>query len=488
MILIKKEAMKKILSLLMPFIYFVHIHAQSSSFLMPRSVTHNATLELALDTYHIYRDSSTACASCEFYVTPFYMQSNNGKKIAHSFLPNNNRSLNIQENGSGNVCSLWLNLIAPPGLLYSSTITLSPVSKTAGGYFYGRFDLGNYCTWSSWLLKNAWFSVSFAAMKVTHNLHLQEMLTGDNVYGTIPEITTGIQAFTNQNWHYGKLSPRALSHSGIDDIQLKLGTNYYFNNNERRLGLYFMGTIPTGNTPQSKFLFEPLVGTKHGAIGFGIMGDYTYYPDHDEQWTLLYDIKYRYLFSGREIRSFDLLANDDWSRYMLFVNQATTSVSFPAINNCTLPAKVTPGSQIECWMAAHYTHGSWNIELGYNLWWRTTDSITILGSLPQNTGIYDLAGAVDGNPISASMANISQSAIGPNKAPSDTVFTPSMLLNSTSAAQHNTTSNSIYIAFSYNGASCNKHAMLLGIGGGYEWAHHHALAQGSVWTKLGIVF
>ena len=45
------------------------------------------------------------------------------------------------------------------------------------------------------------------------------------------------------------------------------------------------------------------------------------------------------IFFRGEIRSFDLLDNGDWSRYMLFANQATTSVSFPAINNCTLPAQ-----------------------------------------------------------------------------------------------------------------------------------------------------
>lgn len=474
--------MKKLLSLLILLIYFFPASSQSSSFFMPRSVTHNATLELALDTYQIYRDPTTACSSWQFYVTPFYMQSNNGKQLACSLLPNNNskagsQKLNIQENGSGNVCSLWLDLIAAPGLSYSSTMTLCPTSKTAGGYFYGRANLGEH----------AWLSVSFAAMKTTHNLHLKEKLTGDKTYGTMPGITTGIQAFNNPDWCYGKLSRCALSRTGVDDIQIKLGTNYYFSNNKYRFGFYLVGTIPTGNKPQSKFLFEPLVGTKHGALGFGIMGDYTCPIDKNKQWSVLYDFKYRYLFSGREIRSFDFTTNGGWSRYMLLVKQATTSVSFPAINDCTLPANVTPGSQIEYWLAAHYASCSWHIELGYNLWWRATDSITICGSLPANTGIYDLAGAVGNNPTS-STANISQSAIGPNKAPSDAVFTPATKLSSSSAAQKSCATNSLYLAFSYNGTLCNKHSWLFGIGGGYEWAQRHALAQGSIWTKLGILF
>lgn len=480
--------MKRLLSRALLLIYFFPVHAHSSSFLMPRSVTHNATLELALATYHIYRDPTADCSSWDFYVTPFYMQSHNSNQIARSFLPNNNCTLNIQENGSGNICSLWLDLIAPPGLFYSSTMTLSPVSKTVGGYFYGRFYFGNCCDTNSWWIHNAWFSLSCAAMRVTHALNIEETLTGNMAYGTIPCVTTGIQAFNNPHWCYGKLSPHAHSDSGIDDIQLKLGTNYYSTSNKGRIGCYLVGTIPTGTKPHAQVLFEPLVGTRHGALGGGIMGDYTGPIGEHGQWSLLSDLKYRYLFSGREIRSCDLAGNGDWSRYMLFVNAATTSLSFPAINNCTLPVNVTPRSQIEYWLAMHYAHCAWNVELGYNVWWRATDAITPLCSLPAHVGIYDLAGTVSGNPTSASQANISQSAIGPNQAPSDAVFTPSTRFNCASAAQQSTATNSLYLAFSYNGDVCDEYPWLCGIGGGYEWALHHALAQGSIWAKLGILF
>lgn len=480
--------MKKLLQLFVLLPYFLQNQAHSSSFMMPRSVTHNATYELALDTYHIYRDPTTEYSSYAYYVTPFYMQSNNSSSVARYFLPNNTSNLNIQEDGTGNIGSLWLNLIAPPGLFYSSTISLSPISKIIGSYFYGRFALGDLCPDAYWWIRNSWLSISFAAMQVRHNLNIEEILTGEQVYGTIPGITTGIQAFNDPAWLYGKLSPSSLKRSGVDDIQLKLGSNYYSADNKIRLGLYLVGTIPTGNMPQAQFLFEPLVGTKHGAVGFGVMGDYTAPIGESCRWSVLYDFKYRYLFSGREIRSFDLLENGDWSRYMLLVNAAATSVSFPAINSCTLPAKITPKSQIEYWLAIHYAYCAWNIELGYNLWWRSRDSITLLGAFPADTGIYDLAGVVIDNPISASMANISQSAIGPNQAPSDAVFTPSTTLNTESGAQLSAITNSVYLAFSYNGITDDERPWLVGIGGGYEFAGRHSLANGSLWAKLGILF
>lgn len=478
--------MKKFLVLALLISYCFQTHARSSSFMMPRSVTHNATLELALDTYQIYRDPSAACSSYLFYATPFYMQSNNSKTISRYFLPNNNAVLDIQENGTGNVGSLWLDLVAPPGLFYSSTVSLNLTGKTAGCYLYAWFDLNDWYN-GDWI-QNPWLSISFAAMQVRHNLGVQEVLTDDNIYGTIPGINTGIEALNNPTWRYGKLSPHSLKQSGVDDIQIKLGTNYYYFNNTLRFGWYLVGTAPTGNRPKAHFLFEPLVGTKHGAFGFGLLGDYTCHVGKYGQASVLYDFKYRYLFAGKEMRSFDLAPNGDWSRYLLFVNQVATSVTFPAINDCTVPANITPGSQIEYWLALHYAYCQWNIEVGYNLWWRAKDSIKLLGSIPPNTGIYDLAGAVVHNPVSASRANISQAAIGPNKAPSDATFTPSQNLNPASGAQHAALSDSIYLAFSYNGVTRNEHPFLIGLGGGYEFGDRHALSNGWIWTKFGIMF
>jgi hypothetical protein len=465
---------------------FCITHAQDHSILIPRSITHNATYELALDNYHIYHHEDDTSAF-SFYATPFYTQSNNSSMLARYFLPCDACNLNIQENGSGNVGSLWLNLIAAPGLLYSSTLTIAPVRKAAGSYFYARFDMSRWQPDAHWLLRNLWFMVSFAAFQAKHILNMCETLTGNMTYGTISGITTGVQALNNPTWTAGLFSCAPLKHAGVDDIQLKLGDNWFFSDDQSHIGLYVVGSIPTGNRPNSTYIFEPLVGTKHGAVGAGINGDINLYFCDDAQCNFMLDIKYRYLFSGRERRSFDICGNGDWSRYMLIVNENTTSVSMPAINAATLCVDVTPRSQIEAWCAFHYEIRQWNLEAGYNLWWRDSDKICSDVQLPPNTGIYDIAGAVSGNPVSASQANISQAAIEPNIAPSDAVFTPSTLLNSASGQQPRALVNGIYGAFSYN-KNTVRCPFLLGLGGGYEFAHYNTLAQWSVWGKIGLSY
>ena len=468
-------------------ICFYSIGAESHSMLIPRSITHNATYELALDNYHIYHHNNDVCSAFSFYVTPFYTQSHNKRALARYFLPQNSCNLNIQENGSGNVGSLWLNLIAAPGLLFSSTVSIAPVRKAVGGYFYVRLDMSRWQPDACWLIKNLYVVMSFAAFQAEHMLNMREVLTGDMTYGTITGITTGIQALNNPTWSAGKFSVCPLKKIGVDDIQFKLGDDWFFCNDQSHIGLYLVASVPTGNRPKSNYVFEPLVGTKHAAFGAGINADFALYEDDGSHLACMFDIKYRYLFSGCERRSFDLCANGDWSRYLLIVNEATTSLSMPGINAATLWVQVTPRSQIEAWFAVHYELCHWNIEAGYNLWWRAADKLCGNNQLPPDTGIYDLAGAVGGTPISASKANITESAIGPNSAPSDTVFTPSTLLNFSSGAQPQTFVNGIYGACSYNDNDV-RCPYLIGFGGGYEFADRNTLAQWSLWGKVGLSY
>lgn len=476
-----------IVALTLTLFFCNNYYAQNHSIFIPRSITHNATYELALDNYHIYHHHENACSAFSFYVTPFYTQSNNGIKMSRYFLPNNACNLNIQEDGTGNIGSLWLNLAAAPGLFFSSTVSISPIRKAAGGYFYTRFDLSRSISDAHWLLKNIWCSLSFATYQAKHILNMTEALTDDMAYGVTQGITTGIQALNNSAWTAGKFSTTTLKHTGVDDIQLKLGDNWFFCDDQSHIGLYLVGTIPTGNRPLSKFIFEPLVGTKHGAFGAGINADFKLYKDDNAQCSFMLDGKYRYLFSACERRSFDLCANGDWSRYLLIVNSKATSNSLPGINIATMPVKVAPHSQIELWYAFHYSWCQWNLEAGYNLWWRTADTICGNNLFPPNKGIYDLAGAINGTPISASKANISQSAIGPNIAPSDPSFTPSTLLNFASGAQPKSVVNGIYGAVSYADNSVLV-PFLIGFGGGYEFGNCATLSQWSVWAKVGISY
>jgi len=464
------------------------LQAHSSSFFMPRSVTHSALYELAMTNYDVYHSSSCQGFSC--YVTPFYIQSTNSSELGQYFLRNNDSSLDVQEDGTGNIGSLWVNLIADPGLSYSSTMKIAPQRKVAGSYFYFRADGRDLFDHTCPILQNLWMSVSFAAMKVRHNLHVSEHLTGDMAFGALPGVATGLEAFNNSEWKYGKLSTRTKSKSGVDDIQIKVGDNWFFDDGNSHFGIYLVGTIPTGDRPNAHVLFEPLVGTRHASFGIGINDDLRLYTCPAGTIQLMCDVKCRYLFSGRERRSFDLKGNGDWSRYLLLADSEATSVSLFGINKTTIPVKVTPGPQVEAWFALHANWCHWNVEMGYNLWWRSQDQrLHFEKELADNLGVFDLSGVVAFDPTSASRANISQSAIPPNQAPSDAVFTSTRGFDKASGKQKSAWSNTLYGAVSFDDLLYDRFPIMIGMGGSYEFAsNRNALSQWSIWQTTGIDF
>ena len=450
----------------------------SKTFFTPRSISlDDSTFELALtnyDRYHGDNDDSWL----NFYVKPFYQRSRKGCDLARYFLPNNQRCVTLSEDGTGDLDSLFFNLISPAGTFYNSTVCLSPRRTTYGAVFTFYANLDCLCD-------KLWLGINFAAMGAKHDLHVCE--TGSVAPGTLSGFTDACDAFNNPEWTAGRLACRSLKRSGVDDIQLKLGYDYCSNEDSHGT-IYLVTSIPTGKRPRSCYLFEPIVGSKHGSLGLGFNGDYTFNVCDDHNLTLMGDIKYRYVFRATERRSFDLI-NGDWSRYLPLVSSATPVLLTPGINAFTLNAEVTPRSTINLWTAVHYDYCNWNFELGYNFWWRQAEKVCIKCPLASDIGILDLAGICSGTATSANAATIAQSIIN-NIALSDGTFTDltTSLLNQNSAAHPRALSNKIYASIGYN-TECYCHPILLGINGSYEFGHRcAALSQGAVWGTVGISY
>ncbi len=449
------------------------INAHSHSIFIPRSVTTDSLFELSLVNYRRYHLEN--CSNIQSYVRPFFMASTNKKDLARYFLPKNKKCISLDQAGNGDVDPLWLNLIAPLGTNYTSTVCIRPERKVAGILFTFYVDL----------CKQLWFGLNTAFMHVSHNLELKELHRTQN--GILPGFANACDAFNNPAWKYGKLSCHARTLNGLDDIQLKLGYDFYLEEDCNHATAYLVATAPTGKGDRAHYLFEPLIGSKQPSFGAGFNGDYTLYSDGVQQRVnILADVKYLYIFSTTERRSFDLLNNGDWSRYLLVVEQCAPLFSLPGINLFTLPAKVTQGSTIDIWCALHYERCAWNFEIGYDFWWRQKEKIARKGLIPENTfGIQTLA--LCSTPVtSASTANISQSAVGPNATVSDPVFTflTNADINLQSGAQPSSLSQTIYADIGYT-IEGERFSGLFGIGGSYEFAARNAFDQWAIWLTIG---
>lgn len=458
------------------------------TFFNPRQVTFDSTFELALTNYDIYHPlDCNDCYGVHLYATPFYEQSKKSCDFARYFLPNAKCAIKVRQDGTGDVNPLWLQLSGQPVSPYNSVFAVNPQRKAAGVVFTARLDLG---AWSDCLC-NFWLGFNTSVVHVKHNMNVCE--TPSNQL-SCPANSNLCTAFNNPTWTAGKIACESLKKTGLDDIQVKLGYDWYYCgcDQESHITPYLVAGIPTGKRPKSDFLFEPLVGSKHGSFGVGLNADNLIWECGDRSVVWMMDFKYRYVFKAHERRSIDLCKNLDWSRYLLLANINDPITPIPAINILTTDVNVTPRSVINFWTALHYERCGIGFEIGYNVWWRQREKVT-LHEIPliNNLGIFDLAGAAVLNPTSASNANISQSIGGINPIVSNPTFVTLTLadLNLHSAEHPRAVTHKVYGATDYRCCWCNKEVSF-GFGGSYEFARprRNALEQWAVFGKLGITF
>lgn len=467
---------------------------RSHTFFVPRKNTTNSVFELGLTNYHWYHHQERSDEfHLGFYATPFFQQTSKPEEIAQYFLRNNQECLKfseLNEDPCRGICSLWFGIESDVNTHLEIPFTMSPQRRVYGTYY--NIMLANGAG-----LCDFWLNIGFAAMIVEHKLRMCENIKekagplSNFDLGTIDEFESVIAALNNPEWQFGRFCRGTSTRFGVDDIQIKLGYDWYYcADSDNHVSPYLLATIPTGRHQRSKIIFEPLVGSKNGSIGFGVNADYTFFSGEEHDVTWLFDAKYRYAFSADQCRSFDLCENGDWSRYLLIVPEDQHLDTQPGINLFSGKAKVTPQSTIDIWTALHWQYDSCAFELGYDFWWRQQEKVCFNCDIEEGFGIFDLAG-MNGAPQSASKANISECATGSNQAPSDPTFVTLKTsdLDIDSAAHPSASSSTLYAAVSWQTEPRELPPLLLGIGGQYEFAHDiDALEQWAIWIKLGIIF
>lgn len=487
---------------------------------VPRSLTTDLTLQNALTFFHLYHHAQCPEDRAFFHLQAsyFHKESRHECELAGYFLPHGGR-LNVAENGSGDINSLWLGLAAARGQNFSSTLSIFPKRKVHGGYFNFYFDL------SRWLC-GGWASVAFAAARVEHTLCLRESdIKNPGQNSNCPQ--NAIDALTHPSLSGARLYRRSLCETGVDDVLLRVGWDYFFCNYDH-VGIYLAGVVPTGcdrfgrnhhgfehhsfNSHNgfnhrdncgdndhrfcNEYLFEPRIGGNHGYIGFGLTGDYTLWECDAHGLNWLTEFRYLYGLEDCERRTFDLCGRP-LSRYLQVVTADARLNSSSAVSHFTHNVEVTPRSTIDFWTALHYDWCAYNFEFGYNLWWRDCERVCLKRGHDLGVGILDLGRICSGSATSANTADISQGVTGTNVPASDTRFTTLTTsdLNVASGTVPSALTHKLFAGISWNSELwCMP--VLLGFGGGYEFArdfcndHHRgpALEQWEVWVRTAISF
>ena len=449
---------------------------------MPRQLSYNPIFENAQScSFKLYNQlvSKNLCQSdnVTFSAKPLFSH-NIGTKFAQYFTIDQKPVLNVQEDGSGDIDPLWFQVFSPQGSFYSSNLAFNPKRTTFGSMIYTLVNITDHISTSA----------NTALISTRNNIGISE--TNIDYPGTTPQLQTVTQVLSNTTFlKYGAIGD-TLTKSGIDDIQIKLiyhsySAQEYDHYEYKKLfyEAYLLAGIPTGQGSQAIYLFEPLVGSSHPQIGLGGNLHYSF-----GKLRFQAEAKWRYAFAGDEIRSFDLTKNGQWSRYMPVVDSLFPASQSTGVNNLTFLTQVTPRNSFDLYLAAYYDlHETLHVELGYDLWVRQAESIQVnpIFSSPA-IGIADLdnlyplqltgtlaSAPSAGGATSASGANISQAAFGPNIAPSDSPIFIGIQptdLNLTSACAQQSLSNSIYGSIAYT-KELYRHALRSGLSIAYECGH-----------------
>jgi hypothetical protein len=392
---------------------------------------------------------------------------------------------------------------------FKSEISIRPSQSVIGAGFQIKESFGR----NDDETRGFFTSFAFPIQRVSNNLNFKETVlndgggvssTADN--GTV--VANMTEAFSQTGWDFGKIKTRSMSKTGVADIEFKVGYEW-IQEDPFHLESYLGILIPTGNKPNSQFLFEPIVGHgRHWGIMLGNSLGIQIWEDQakDRQFRMEYASHTQYLFRNTQCRSLDLKCKP-WSRYIeLYSNeeQATSASTFNAplssqfatagINVLTMPLKVRPGFQHNMTTAATFRSKGWRVEGGYNLFCRQSECVKLACPWQQGPAIKYFTGSGLTNPVRDITGNARLELITNNTTNRIALadYKYNMIkesdLDLVSASSPTLITHTIYAAGGYT-FECD-YPTFFTVGGSYEFnkSNNAGVERWALWGKLGLSF
>lgn len=189
---------------------------------------------------------------------------------------------------------------------------------------------------------------------------------------------------------FGKISNKVKSKTELAGIHYDLGYDLIRRENGH-LGASLHAVFPTGNRPNGKFLFEPIVGAnKCWQVGLGVNSSYDICCDCEHKIGLYFDAILTHLFPARQTRVFNLKKNGPLSQYLLLkkFDAAGNAIGIERVANI-LAGETEIGADVmfDGSLMLQFNRCNFFANLGYNFWARTKEkrSNTVCFRLPEDT-------------------------------------------------------------------------------------------------------
>ena len=194
--------------------------------------------------------------------------------------------------------------------------------------------------------------------------------------------------------------------TSFGELRAELGWNFLLDE-DYHLGLNIQAAAPTGHRPTGEYLFEAQTGNgKHWELGAGLTSRYTLWRSCDgcQHFDFYLEADVTHLFKAKQRRTFDLKGRP-MSRYMLaqrfttgqanvtglaastsadplaitpvVPNAQATGTFAPVANFSTRDVNVDVNVQADIVAMFNYTNNGWSADLGYNFWYKGSESIEL---------------------------------------------------------------------------------------------------------------
>ena len=268
---------------------------------------------------------------------------------------------------------------------------------------------------------------------------------------------------------FAKIRTGKDSATGVADIDVLLG--YKLLKKEKyHLGLNIAISIPTGNEPSGEYLFDAVYGSKHFGLGGGLHAGARVWGDEDHNFKLALNANYRYMFESSEKRTASIKGRK-WSQYYgVTQGKAVDETVQPLANLTTVNFDVEPGSQVDGVINLAYNKGGFNFGLGYNLYYREAESVSMKsGQFAEDT--YGIS-ARNNDMHTARVLEGVALKVSDLEMPA----TPSQFTHSVFGG----------VGYAFKNW---EYPLMLGLGGKYEFADKNSALEGwQGWIKAGISF
>ena len=523
--------MKKLLKGLFLTVFAVSSATTTTNkiFLMPRSQGANLAMEYA--TYNeLVQHNNGDFFGANFQIVPFYMESSDKSDIGKYFGINNRNNIRLANNAA-----VVINSTADFEYNYMihdynqddgiGTINFKPELQAYGARIDYYQDLEK-------ILEGLYLKIALPIVHIENDMHLSTAVSTESTSGIFTKTNlddyfrgnyVSALAGTNaqESLEYAKING-SHSETSVADIDAILGykllekDNYYVSLN---IGL----TIPVGNTSDGTWVFEPIVGNgNHWGFGGGLDASVKLWENDNQNIKLTGAMNYRYLFEGTEKRTLGLKnpngTSSNWGQYLLAgkIGAAINAQQLrPVANLLTQNVDIESASQFDSIIYFTYNNGGLTIDFGYNFFWKDDEKVNLknewtdgaygIASITQNMSIAPDGGGGANGLFSVTNANATTALTGGsigyiNKVSNNAALpaqpattnpaptaTTAFGIDTSAAETPSQNTHKIFGELGYIFKDWD-YPVMLGIGGGYEFAPDDGIENWQIFGKLGIKF